>query len=112
MKIAIPVKDNALCNHFGHCDQFYVCNADETSREITDFEFITPPPHEPGLLPRWLGEKQVDIIIAGGMGQSAQRLFIERNIKVFVGAPQLTPKDLVLQFLNGKLTYGVNACDH
>lgn len=112
MKIAIPVRGNALCNHFGHCDQFYVCDADEINKKITSSQLITPPPHEPGLLPRWLGEKQVDVIIAGGIGQSAQRLFVQRNIKVFVGAPQLAPQNLVKQFLNGQLTYGSSACDH
>lgn len=111
MKIAIPVKDNTLCNHFGHCEQFYVCDVDGKN-EITSFELLTPPPHEPGLLPRWLNEKQVNVIIAGGMGQSAKNLFLERNIKVFVGAPALDPKVLVEQYLNGGLTYGDNACDH
>jgi len=112
MKIAIPIKNNILCQHFGHCEQFYVCTVNNESKEIIDTEFITPPPHEPGLLPRWLGDKQVNIIITGGMGQKAQKLFEQRDIKVFAGAPILAPNDLVKQFLNGELEYGTNACDH
>ena len=29
---------------------------------------VVPPPHEPGLLPKWLAEKGATDIIAGGMG--------------------------------------------
>ena len=32
---------------------------DKDSKMIKNVEQITPPPHEPGLLPRWLGEKNV-----------------------------------------------------
>ena len=112
MKIAIPVRDNILCNHFGHCEQFYICDVNEDSKEITNFDLITPPPHEPGLLPRWLGEKQVNVIITGGMGQKAQTLFAQKGIKVFPGAPVMEPKELVKTYLEGSLEYGTNACDH
>lgn len=112
MKIAIPVRNNALCQHFGHCDQFYICNADVQSKEIQSFELITPPPHEPGLLPRWLAEKQINVIIAGGMGQKAKQLFAQRGIEVFVGAPAIEPKVVVEKYMNNDLVYGVNACDH
>ncbi len=112
MKIAIPVHSNKLCQHFGHCEQFYICIAEEDNKKIISSELIIPPPHEPGLLPRWLGEKSVDVIITGGMGQKAQALFEERNIKVFTGAPSLPPDALVEQYLIGNLEYGSNACDH
>ena len=111
MKIAIPVKNNKLCNHFGHCEQFYICETDD-SKAIIKHELITPPPHEPGLLPRWLGEKHVELIISGGMGQRAKSLFEERNIQVCVGAPPLPPEILVGKYLNNELTYGSNTCDH
>ena len=60
---------------------------------------ITPPPHEPGLLPRWLAEKGANIIIAGGMGKRAQDLFTEQGIKVVTGAPVAAPDQLVTQYL-------------
>jgi predicted Fe-Mo cluster-binding NifX family protein len=64
------------------------------------------------LLPRWLGEKGAQVIIAGGMGGRAQELFVQRNIKVVTGALCLTPEELVLQYLAGTLQTGSNACDH
>ena len=72
----------------------------------------TPPAHEPGVLPRWLGEKGVNIIIAGGMGSRAQNLFAEQNIEVVVGAPAEAPDAIVNAYLAGSLQAGDNICDH
>lgn len=110
IKIAIPLAEGLLCNHFGHCEQFALIELQ--GENIVRRERITPPPHEPGLLPRWLGEKGVSVIIAGGMGQRALQLFNERGIRVITGAPQLPPEELVARFVNQSLVTGENVCDH
>ena len=110
LKIAIPLAEGMLCNHFGHCEQFALI--DLKGQEITQKELVTPPPHEPGLLPRWLGEKGVNLIIAGGMGQRALSLFSERGIKVLTGAPQLPPEELIGHYVSQTLVTGANVCDH
>ncbi len=112
MKIAVPTVDGRLCMHFGHCQQFALVNVDEANDNAMETEMVTPPPHEPGLLPRWLHEKDVDVIIAGGMGGRAQQLFGQNGIKVLVGAPAETPEQLVTAYLAGSLQSGANACDH
>ena len=73
---------------------------------------VTPPPHEPGVLPKWLHAQGVSLIIAGGMGQRAQAIFVENGIQVVVGAPASTPEDLADQYLVGTLIAGENVCDH
>jgi predicted Fe-Mo cluster-binding NifX family protein len=98
--------------HFGHCQQFALVDVDESNDNATQMELVTPPPHEPGLLPRWLHAKGVDVIIAGGMGQRAQQLFGQNGIKVLVGAPAESPEQLVSAYLAGSLQSGANACDH
>jgi predicted Fe-Mo cluster-binding NifX family protein len=70
------------------------------------------PPHEPGLLPRWLHERGADVIIAGGMGQRAQQLFAQSGMTVVVGAPAETPEQLASAYLSGTLQAGENICDH
>jgi ATP-binding protein involved in chromosome partitioning len=112
MKIAIPVADGKLCMHFGHCEQFAMLEVDEKTKKVTGKQMLTPPPHEPGVLPKWLHEQGANVIIAGGMGQRAQTLFAENGIKVVVGAPAEAPELLVSQYLEGKLVSGVNVCDH
>jgi predicted Fe-Mo cluster-binding NifX family protein len=73
---------------------------------------ITPPPHEPGLLPGWLAQRGVTDIIAGGMGQRAISLFNEQNIKVNIGAEPKNPQALVKDWISNTLITGQNACDH
>ncbi|MBU4405486.1 MAG: ATPase, partial [Acidobacteria bacterium] len=75
-------------------------------------EDLDAPPHEPGLLPKWLAERGANLIIAGGMGQRAQGLFVEHGIQVIVGAPAETPENLANSYLAGTLQAGDNVCDH
>ncbi len=107
---AIPVADGKLCAHFGHCDQFALVETEDGKIKGTNMH--TPPPHEPGVLPRWLNEMGSDVIIAGGMGARAQGLFEENGIKVIIGAPMDAPEALVNQYLSGNLVTGDNICDH
>ena len=112
MKIAIPMVGGELSAHFGHCEEFALVDADRERKTIASTETLTAPPHEPGLLPRWLAEKGADMIIAGGMGQRAQGLFQQQNITVLVGAPSGTPTQIVSAYLDGSLVTGENVCDH
>ena len=112
MKIAIPCSDGKLCMHFGHCEEFVVTTVDQGTGSMDKQEKLTPPPHEPGLLPRWLAEKGVEMIIAGGMGQRAQKIFESNDIKVVVGAQPGCPTALIKDYLCGTLTTGTNTCDH
>lgn len=112
MRIAIPVNEGTLCQHFGHCHTFVVIDADDTSKQITNREDLTPPPHEPGVLPKWLSEVGVHVIIAGGMGQRAQQLFVQSGIEVVIGASSGTPEELVSAYLQNTLKTGENICDH
>lgn len=85
---------------------------DPGQRQILDRKEIEAPPHEPGLLPRWLAEHGVDVVIAGGMGHRAKALFSQNRITVVVGAPALGVDELVSQYLAGTLKTGENICDH
>jgi predicted Fe-Mo cluster-binding NifX family protein len=112
MKIAIPMAEGKLTTHFGHCESFALIDVNLEQRTIVDRTDVIPPPHVPGLLPPWLAERGVGMVIAGGMGQRAQGLFAEQGIHFFVGAPAESPEVLVGQYLAGTLQSGVNACDH
>jgi Mrp family chromosome partitioning ATPase/predicted Fe-Mo cluster-binding NifX family protein len=112
MKIAIPTADGLLCPHFGHCQQFAVLDVDSETRTINRTEMLTPPPHEPGILPAWLNQMGCNVIITGGMGARAQSLFTQNNITVVVGAPSDLPEKIVKAYLDGSLKTGTNICDH
>lgn len=112
MKIAIPVQNGILCNHFGHCETFAILEVDTSQEQILTRRDVPAPPHQPGFLPPWLKEKGVDLVIAGGMGQRALSMFKEQGVDVLVGAPGLTPEELVFRYLKGTLVLGQNVCDH
>jgi len=112
MRFAIPVNGGVLSQHFGHCEQFALIDADEVTKTIVKKEFVNSPMHQPGLLPVWLAEKNVSAVLAGGMGAMAQKLFGDNNINVIVGVVESDPEKAVLNYLNGNLTTGENVCDH
>ncbi len=112
MKIVIPVVDGKLSTHFGHCERFALIDVDPKEKKIIKQDELKAPPHEPGLLPKWLAERGANMIIAGGMGQRAQALFAEHGIEVVIGAPAETPENLVNSYLAGTLQSGDNVCDH
>ena len=112
MNIAIPTAGDRLCPHFGHCEKFVILDVDEKERKVNGKTELVPPPHEPGVLPKWLSEQDVKVIIAGGMGMRAQQLFQGYGIEVVVGAPAEHPQTVVLGWLGGTLVTGSNSCDH
>ncbi len=110
VRIAVPTADGMLCKHFGHCEKFVLL--DVHGSEIQNRTEVKPPPHEPGLLPLWLADQGVGLVIAGGMGQRAVSLLEERGIRVLTRAPADDPQNLVRRYLEGTLVCGENVCDH
>ncbi|MDA3911895.1 MAG: NifB/NifX family molybdenum-iron cluster-binding protein [Bacteroidales bacterium] len=109
-KVAIPVSDGILSQHFGHCQHFTLYHISDGA--IVNSEILDAPPHQPGLLPKWLAEKGATDILAGGMGQRAIAIFHQFKINVFVGVPGKSADDLVKDYLQGILETNENACDH
>jgi predicted Fe-Mo cluster-binding NifX family protein len=112
VKIAIPLSDGKLFAHFGHCPAFALVDTNDKTGEIVARNEVTAPPHEPGLLPVWLAERGVDMVLTGGMGPRAQDLLAQKGIKVVTGVPGETPDSLVAAYYAGTLATGENACNH
>ena len=112
MKIAIPLTAGRLSSHFGHCEQFAIVDVDQAVCKIPGQALDTPPPHEPGLLPRWLKEQGVQVVIAGGMGRRALDLFAENGIAVHAGRAEAAVEDLVTALLQGSLGGEAPTCGH
>jgi predicted Fe-Mo cluster-binding NifX family protein len=110
MRFAVPLAGGKLTAHFGHCQEFALIDVED--HKITHRRNLVPPPHEPGVLPRWLHDQGTDVIIAGGMGARALELFAQNGIEVITGAPVATPEDLVRSYLDRSLQTGANLCDH
>jgi len=112
MRIAVPLAQGKLSLHFGHCDQFAIFDIDDSIKKITNRKDASPPSYAPGALPKWLNENNVNVIIASGMGQRAQQLFAQNDIKVMIGASGQSPEELVSAYMENTLETGDNICDH
>ncbi|MCK4813332.1 MAG: NifB/NifX family molybdenum-iron cluster-binding protein [Candidatus Marinimicrobia bacterium] len=111
MIIAIPIAQGSFSQHFGHCETFRLFHTDK-EKNIIKVKDKTPPPHEPGVFPKWLSEEKADVIITGGMGMHAKQLFASYGIEVISGASSGDPETIVKNWLNGTLISGGNICDH
>lgn len=109
-KIAIPVVNGLLSAHFGHCHFFLI--VDIVNDEVVQTQEVIPPPHEPGVIPRWLSDLGVNVVLVGGIGQKAVSLFQKLGVEPIIGVPEKAPMDLVNEFLSNKLVTGSNQCSH
>jgi len=112
MRYAVPVSGSMVATHFGHCEHFALFDVNEERKEITRKELVPSPGHQPGLLPEWLAEEGVSVVIASGMGSRAQNLFRQNRIEVIIGTLESDPEKAVLNYLSGILATGDNICDH
>jgi len=107
---AVPTENGKLCAHFGHCEKFAVIKTED--QKIVSLQYLSPPVHQPGVYPRFLAQQGASVIIAGGMGQRAQKLFNQNQIEVCMGANIESPAKLVEKYLAGELVTAENLCDH
>ncbi|MBN2070456.1 MAG: P-loop NTPase [Candidatus Krumholzibacteriota bacterium] len=112
MKIAVPVDNGAVSAHFGHAQKFMFYEIDCSDNSIVSALEKVPPPHEEGVIPKWLKGEEANLLITGGLGAKARQLFDQYGIDVVTGAPQEEPARVVGLYLNGDLSTSANACGH
>ncbi len=109
MRIGVAINDekgleSQVSAHFGRCLYYLIL---EVKGELEQSVEIIPNPYfrehgQPGQVPSFLKEQQIEVIICGGMGPRALSFFREYGIKVVTGATGKA-KDAVDDFLQGKL---------
>lgn len=112
MTIAVPTIEGRLHGHFGGCREFTLVQADTEQRKVLNTRTVMPPPHAPGLFPRWLHEQGANVVIAGGIGRRALALFTQQGITVRAGQPGATIEELVNAWLNGQWVNEPQGCTH
>lgn len=109
MKVAVSTENQSVSAHFGRCSAYTIFEIED--KKIVRKEKIANPGHEPGFLPRFLSEKGVNTIIAGGMGPRAQNLFAQFNIAVVLGVQGIVD-EVIRLYLSGELKAGNDLCGH
>ncbi len=112
MKIAIPVQDGRLHEHFGGCREFALVEVDSEKTTTLNTAVLAAPEHQPGAFPRWLREMGVETVIAGGIGRRALANFDQHGITVRAGRAGASVEELVAAYLGGRLTAAPDGCEH
>ena len=109
MRLAISVEDNngldsTISHHFGRCPFFVLVDVD--GEEIGEVQVIDNPyhaQHQPGMVPGYIHNQNVDVMISGGMGRRAIAFFQEYGIDIATGASG-TVKATIDNYLRGNLS--------
>lgn len=109
MRIAIATEAGMVAAHFGRCPSYTL--ADLNDGEISNRTELQNPGHAPGVIPAFLREHGVNVIIAGGMGQRAQGLFQQMEIEQIVGVTG-SVDEILNACLDGTLAGGESLCTH
>lgn len=111
MKIAIIGKEGRVFPQCVEIAQVAVVDIDPVSQSVELTAFLTPPPPAPGALAEWLCQQEVEVVLAGGIGQRDHDLLVEQGIRVVVGVPPFRVEPVIANFLAGTLQTGANACE-
>ena len=108
MKIAVSTEDkngldSSISHHFGRCPCYVLVDMEGVS--MTEVKSIDNPyfrEHKPGMVPEFIKQQGVEVMISGGMGRRAIDFFDQFGIKVATGAVGNVRITLEL-YLDGKL---------
>jgi predicted Fe-Mo cluster-binding NifX family protein len=108
MRIAISVEDNKglgslVSHHFGRCPYFVLVDVEKDV--VKGVEVVDNPhyqQHQPGMVPGFIHDQKVDVIISGGMGRRAIAFFEGYGIGASTGASG-TVEATVKAYLSGNL---------
>ena len=107
-KIAIPMADCDLCDHFEEFQYFMMYDFENP---VCIREYMKYPPYsEIEKLPEWLIDNGVTDIIARGIDYNFVKKLNHCKIHVFVGALKKNPENLVMDFLNKNLETDEHMC--
>lgn len=108
-RIAIPLLNGVLSLHFGKCNQFSIVEI--ADGEVIKEELYTPPEHTPGSFPNFIASKNATDLLVGGIGGKAIDILNKHNINVVKGVDAISRKELIEDYLSGKIKPGDNSCD-
>lgn len=100
-KVAIPVANDKLSEHFGACSYYEVFEIDGEHVRRNTFEM--PSVVSVTELPLWLEEQGITDVITHRIKKEIIALFAAKKINLFVGASLKSTEELIDDYLQGKL---------
>ncbi len=109
-RLALPLQNGSLCQHFGKAPQVLIVNIENGT--VVSEEILTAPEHAHGSMPNFLKANSVTDVLCGGIGDGALQMLREMNIGVNAGAPSQEAHKLIADYLAGTIAYGDGHCKH
>jgi len=108
VKVAIASDKGNVSEHFGFCEEFIIYEIEEN--KIKNREVLKNPGHTPGFLPKFLKEKNIDVVIVKGIGPRALELLQSEGIKVISNISG-NERNVIKKFLENKLKETSESCN-
>lgn len=83
MKIAVTYEAGQVFQHFGHCENFKIYEAE--NKQVVSAEVVSADGSGHGALAGFLADHQVDVLICGGIGAGARTALAEVGITLYPG---------------------------
>lgn len=111
MRIAFSTENNdglnsLMSHHFGRCP-YYVL-VDLQGDQVESVQGIINPyfeQHQPGMVPEFIHQQGVNVMVSGGMGRRAIEFFEQYGIDIATGA-EGTVQATLQNYLQGRLQGG------
>lgn len=100
LKIAFPINNDLdLEEHFGKAANFLIITF--YKEEIIEREIVKAPSHGPGVFPNYLSLLEVNVVVAGSIGQKAIEYFNDFKINILLGINE-TIENILKEILERK----------
>lgn len=110
MKIAVTYENGQVFQHFGHTKEFKVYEVEDG--KIISAEVVDTNGQGHGALAGLLADKEIKVLICGGIGGGARNALAQAGIELYPGAAG-DADEQVESFVQGKLVYDPNTmCNH
>jgi len=100
-RVAIPVIKGQLSEYFGQCNHYEIFEIDNGNVKSEELEI--PPKEDITKLPEWAANEGITDIIVYKINKRIITLFTPFRINLFVGIPISTPRNLIEDYINGRL---------
>ena len=110
MRIAVTYENGMVFQHFGHCAQFKLYDAQDGA--VTAQQVVSAEGSGHGALAGFLRAHGAEVLICGGIGAGARTALAEAGIELFPGASG-SADAAVQSLLNGTLIFNPDTvCSH
>ncbi len=111
--IAMPVDASGMLDaHFGHASGFAFFIVDTEKKVIVEAKTLTPPAHEPGVIPSWIAAQGAHVLLTGGLGESARKILVDKGVDVVIGVAADNAAKVANDYLHDRLDIAGNQCNH